>query len=552
MLSLLVSCTLGSQTIQAPDYTWWNKAKFGMFIHWGLYSVPADATDLNGNHSIAEWYLSNKQMKPGKYAEFAKQFNPVKFDAKAWVSTAKHAGMKYIVITTKHHDGFCMFDSRLTNFSVTKATNYHHDPLKDLAVECKKQGIQLCFYHSIMDWSHPDYIPRRKWDDRPTTPGSLNRYIDHMKGQLKELLTNYGKIGVIWFDGGWEHNAQELRSQEINDMIRQLQPGILINDRNQLPADFSTPEQTIPGNALPNGRPWETCMTINDTWGYARNDHNWKSSTDLIRKLIDIASKGGNFLLNVGPTDLGEFPSEIDFRLTDIGEWLRRNGSAIYGTTKSPFKTLPFAGRVTAKGNTLYVFTFGQPKGGQLELSGLKTPILLARDLTGGTVKISGDTLKVWPKTVDSAANVYEVRLAGKPVVDNFLNQPDSAEFMLPARLAEVIGATARYEEGDGKDNIGYWTNNKDKVQWEININKEGDYSVEVLYACNPESKGTTVSINGLTQQVENTGSWTQFEKKVFGVIRFSKGHHKVVIEPVGTFSGAVMNLKAVYLTEKQ
>jgi len=405
---------------------WWREAKFGMFIHWGIYSVPADSTDLRGKKGTGEWYFSNKQMQVKDYEKFATQFNPVKFDARTWVKTAKDAGMKYIVITSKHHDGFDMFGTKLSNYCITKATPFKRDPMKELAAECGRQGIKLCFYHSIMDWHHPDYVPRRKWEEvsRPADGANLDRYIDYMKGQLRELLTNYGPVGILWFDGGWEHNAQELHSAEVNAMIRSIQPGILINDRNNLPEDYATPEQNIPANALPNGRLWETCMTVNDTWGYAKNDSNWKSSEDLIRKLIDIASKGGNFLLNVGPTAEGVFPDAINERLAQIGAWMKVNGESIYGTTQSPFRKLPFDGRVTTKENTLYLHVFSWPKE-ELRLSDLETPIVGARALEGNeklTAKSeqSGDTKVVAisrPKKLNPISTVIELRLAGPPKV---------------------------------------------------------------------------------------------------------------------------------------
>lgn len=408
---------------------WWREAKFGMFIHWGLYAIPADSTDLKGNRGVGEWYFFNKQMQVKEYEKFAAQFNPVKFNAAQWVKTAKDAGMKYIVITSKHHDGFCLFDTKHTNYCITKATPFKRDPLKELAEECRKQGIRLGFYYSILDWHHPDYLPRRPWEEnvRPATGADLNRYIDYMKGHLTELLTNYGPIGVIWFDGGWEHNEKELRSAEVNAIIRQLQPGIMINDRNRLPKDYSTPEQTIPTQALPNGRLWETCMTINDTWGYARNDQNWKSAEDLIRKLCDIASKGGNFLLNVGPTALGEFPEEIKARLARIGAWIAANGEAIYGTTQSPFLKLPFEGRCTVKDNRIYLHIFRWPEDG-LRLCGLRTPVLGARVLGSGeqlkvTVPITPEAPTLYisrPKKLDPIATVVAVRLAGPPSIEGF------------------------------------------------------------------------------------------------------------------------------------
>jgi len=434
LIVLLATALAGQTAPETPEQfarrtQWWREAKFGMFIHWGLYAVPADATDLKGKKGNAEWYFSNKQAQVKDYEKFAAQFNPVRFDAAKWAKAARDAGMKYIVITSKHHDGFCMFDSKLTDYCITKATPFKRDPMKELAAECRRQGIKLCFYHSIMDWHHPDYIPRREWekDTRPAAGADLNRYIEYMKGEIRELLTNYGPIGILWFDGAWEHKADELHSQEVNAMIRSLQPNIIINDRNQLPEDYATPEQEIPADALPGGRLWETCMTINDTWGYAKNDTNWKSREDLVRKLIDIASKGGNFLLNVGPTAEGEFPAAIDERLARIGAWMKVNGEGIYGTTRSPFRKLSFNGRVTAKGNSIYLHVFDWPREG-LALAGLQTALVSARALEGNeTLKVvqsaagtAGEpqTLRIpKPKTLDPIATVIEVRLAGPPKV---------------------------------------------------------------------------------------------------------------------------------------
>jgi len=547
---------------------WWREAKFGMFIHWGIYAVPADATDLQGRKTIAEWYLSNKQMQVRDYEKFAAQFNPVRFNAREWVRMAKEAGMKYIVITSKHHDGFCMFDTKLTDYNIVKATPFGRDPMKELAAECKRQGIKLCFYYSIMDWHHPDYLPRRPWerDVRPAEGADLNRYIDFMKGQLRELLTNYGPIGVLWFDGGWEHNAQELRSAEVNAFIRSLQPQILINDRNHLPEDFSTPEQTIPAGALPGGRLWETCMTINDTWGYAKNDTNWKSAEDLIRKLCDIAHKGGNFLLNVGPTAEGTFPEPIVERLQRIGQWMKVNGKSIYGTTQSPFRKLSFDGRCTAKGNTLYLHVFTWPEG-DLRVEGLETKVLSARALLGNEpLKVrtehardgNGYTVVYIsrPKRIDPAATVVELKLAGKPVVVQVASviQPNARGVLLcHARDAEVHGQSARYEQGDGKDNIGFWTNASDYVTWTVSVPAQGRYKVTVTYACPPENAGSRfhVGVEGrqrLEGVVEATGSWTAFRDFTLGEITVPAGRQVLSVRVTEMPRGAVMNLQKVVL----
>lgn len=546
MLTLLAAALL-AQTPQA-DTGWYKQAKFGMFIHWGIYSVPADDNTIDGGKSGAEWYLSNKHVQVRDYEKFASQFDPEKFNAHQWVKIAKDAGMRYIVVTTKHHDGFCMWDTKLSDYSVTKATPWKHDPMKELQLECAKQGIQLCFYHSIMDWHHPDYLPRRAWDDRPTTGADLNKYIDTFKGQLKELLTGYGKIGLIWFDGGWEHNAKELRSEEVNAMIKSLQPGILINDRNQLPADFSTPEQTIPAGALPNGRLWETCMTMNNTWGYAKDDQNWKSTTDLTRKLCDIASKGGNFLLNVGPTAEGLIPEPSVERLAEVGKWMKVNHEAIYGAEKSPFKKVTFNGRCTQKGNSLYLEVFVWPQDGKIVLNGLQTKIRRAKVLGGEMLKVDGNQILGTPKKLDAIATVVKVDLAGPVQIEApgpLVLGPGA--FDLSASDAEVIGQTAHVETHDGLDNIGYWTNASDKVSWKFSLKQAGKYRVVLEYACDQGSEGATVTVGSLSVKVASTGSWGNFTKLDLGVIELPAGVQSLLVSPVDVPHGAVMNLRALH-----
>lgn len=324
---------------------WWREARFGMFIHWGLYAIPAG--EWKGETRHAEWILHTAQIPVREYEKFASRFNPVKFNAKKWVKIAKDAGMKYIVITSKHHDGFCLFDSKLTDYDVMDVTPFKRDILKELADECHRQNLKICWYHSIMDWHNPDYLPRRKWEKHSTEGADYSRYIDYMKGQVKELVTNYGEIGVLWFDGEWESTWDQKKGYELFRYVRSLQPNIIINNRvgkgragmagtfdpEMAPGDFGTPEQEIPATGL--GYDWETCMTMNDHWGYNKNDHNWKSKEDLIRKLVDITSKGGNFLLNVGPTAEGLFPQPSIERLAAIGKWMKINGESIYGTSAS-------------------------------------------------------------------------------------------------------------------------------------------------------------------------------------------------------------------------
>ena len=417
---------------------WWREARFGMFIHWGLYSIPAGAWEDKTTHG--EWIRQTAQIPIEVYDQFIGEFNPLKFDADEWVRMAKAAGMKYIVLTSKHHDGFCLFNSNYTDFDIMN-TPFKRDVLKELADACRDQGIKLCWYHSIMDWHHPDYLPRRSWEDRSADGAELDRYITYMKNQLKELVTNYGDIGVLWFDGEWEDTWHHGYGQDLYDYVRSLQPSIIINNRvdvgrsgmqgltkkGSYAGDFGTPEQEIPPTGIP-GVDWETCMTMNDHWGYNKNDNNWKSDVDLIRKLADIASKGGNFLLNVGPTAEGLFPQPSIDRLHAIGRWMQVNGVAIYGTSASPFKDLSW-GRCTQKsikGNTrLYLHVFSWPADGQLVVPGIYNnpgdAFLLAAPTKKLAVHRKEDALVInLPESAPDLINsVVVLDVVGKPDVNN-------------------------------------------------------------------------------------------------------------------------------------
>jgi len=375
-----------SQSEYAARMKWWSEARFGLFIHWGLYSIPAG--EWKGQTGYGEWIRHTAHIPVEEYEKFLAQFNPAKFDADTWVRAAREAGMKYIVITSKHHDGFCLFDSKFTDFDVM-STPFKKDILRELAAACRKEGMKLCFYHSIMDWHHPDYLPRRKWETTRTSEhADFERFVHYVKNELKELLTNYGDIGLLWFDGNWESTWSNDRGRDLYNYVRSLQPNIIINNRVGQPppsesgvgfrdigivGDYGTPEQEIPATGLP-GKYWETCMTMNDHWGFNRSDSDWKSTGELIRDLADIASKGGNFLLNVGPTPEGLFPQASIDRLHAVGEWMNVNGEAIYGTSASPFPNLEW-GRCTQKavpgGTRLYLHVFKWPIDGRLILHGI-------------------------------------------------------------------------------------------------------------------------------------------------------------------------------------
>jgi alpha-L-fucosidase len=371
-----------------PRLEWWREARFGLFIHWGLYAIPAGAW--NGRTDYGEWIRNNARIPIDVYDRFQAQFNPTKFDPDAWVRMAKQAGMQYIVITTKHHDGFALFDSKGTTWDVM-ATPYGRDIIAQLAEACRRHGIRLGLYYSIMDWHHPDYLPRREWEraSRPEAGADFDRYVAFMKGQLRELLTNYGPVGVLWFDGQWEPTWTAARGRDLCDYVRGLQPSIIVNNRvGQGIGDFGTPEQEIPATGLPGGPSWETCMTMNRNWGYTRADKDFKPTETLVRNLVDIASKGGNFLLNVGPTAEGEFPPESVTRLKGIGNFMRYAGESIYGTSASPFAALPWGRctqrRLDANTTRLYLHVLSRPEDGRLIVPGLLNDVLHARKLPPG------------------------------------------------------------------------------------------------------------------------------------------------------------------------
>jgi alpha-L-fucosidase len=377
------------QNIFGDDLNWWREARFGLFIHWGLYAVPAGSWNGETNH--AEWIRSTAEIPIDVYDNFREQFNPSKFNADEWVKMVKHAGMEYIVITSKHHDGFCLFDSKFTEFDIM-STPFKRDIMKELSEAAHKEGIKICWYHSIMDWHHPDYLPRRSWEEekRPVDGAEFDRYVTYMKNQLRELVENYGDIGVLWFDGEWEDTWNHEYGKDLYEYVKNLQPTIIINNRvdkgrsrmaeltkEGYLGDFGTPEQEIPPTGLP-GIDWETCMTMNDHWGYNKNDSNWKSSKDLLQKLADITSKGGNFLLNVGPTVEGLFPPESIERLHEIGNWMKVNSESIYSTSASPFEKLEW-GRCTQRkiygGTRLYLHVFDWPEDGILLIPGITNDV---------------------------------------------------------------------------------------------------------------------------------------------------------------------------------
>jgi len=363
-----------------PRTAWFRKAKFGMFIHWGPYSLASVEASWPIIRPTEKWKISEAE-----YRALSNQFNPTKYDPDHFVDLARSAGQQYIVITTKHHDGFCMFDSDYTEYKITK-TPYGKDIVGMLSEACKRRQMPLGYYYSPPDFTHPGFrdtskLTKENWNGEPERP-QWSSYLDYMELQLTELLTRYGDCKVIWFDG--LNNQQKYNGQRFLKLIHGLQPGTLINDRIGVPGDFVTPEQFIP-KAIPtkdvevravdssvtshDGVPrasdfqlWETCMTINETWAYNANDHAFKSTQDLIRALIEVASRGGNFLLNIGPQPDGLVQPEFQERLRGIGDWLEVNGESIFDTTYGPIQNMPGI-RTTAGRDHVYVHLVESPNG---------------------------------------------------------------------------------------------------------------------------------------------------------------------------------------------
>jgi alpha-L-fucosidase len=397
-----------------PQQQWFRDAKFGMFIHWGVYSVLGDG----------EWVMNEKKIPVSEYEKLPPKFNPTEFDAAAWVALAKAAGVKYITITSTHHDGFAMFATKQSDWNIVDRTPYKKDPLKMLADECQKQGIKLFFYHSQLDWHHPDYFPLGGTGHTAGRPagGNWYKYLDYMDAQLTELLTNYGPIGGIWFDGWWDKPQADWRLEKTYGLIHRLQPTALIGSnhhRQPFPGeDFQMFEKDLPGHATQDfnagqevgSLPLETCDTINDAWGYNKNDQHFKSTKQLIHYLVRAAGYDSNFLLNIGPMPNGKIQPEFVERLKAMGECLAKNGESVYGTRGGPITPRPW-GVTTQKGNVIYVHIL------DWQDSALLLP-KLARQVESAAMLGTGDKVEV----VDADyGTVLKLPASAKDPVDNIV-----------------------------------------------------------------------------------------------------------------------------------
>ncbi|RJS87701.1 alpha-L-fucosidase [Candidatus Bathyarchaeota archaeon] len=388
---------------RARRMRWWHEAKFGMFIHFGLYSVI-------GRH---EWAMEMEGIPVAEYEKLAEQFNPKPNAAREWARLAKRAGMKYMVMTTKHHEGFCLFDTEFTDYCAPKRA-CGRDLVAEFVEAARAEGLRVGFYYSLMDWHHPDGA--RCVEDE----AARKRFVKYIHGQVRELMTNYGKIDILWYDVPWPLDAEGWESARMNRMVRELQPGIIINNRSGLPEDFSTPEQHVRGE--PAGRAWETCMTMNDSWGYHKADDNWKTPKQILRYLITCARDGGNYLLNIGPKPDGSVPEESVHILNVVGEWMDKYGHTIYGAEPCDVKRSCFA-NFTRKGTTLYVHIHFWP-GEEWAIGGIRTKVKSAKLLPEGEpVKFEQNEFHVRFKDLPSEApdnpiSVLELECESIPTQD--------------------------------------------------------------------------------------------------------------------------------------
>jgi alpha-L-fucosidase len=432
LIVFFVASQLWAQNAQNTKMDWWKEAKFGMFIHWGLYSH--DGCYYKGKDGLTEHMMRHLQIPLADYAKIADDFNPVKFDANQWVTIAKNAGMIYLVITAKHHDGFAMYNSPSSEYDITRKTPFRRDPVKELAEACARQGLRFGVYYSLgRDWQDPDAYTKdgrrsNTWDYPEEDKKDFGKYLERkVKPQLRELLTQYGPIAVLWFDTPESINAKH--SEELVELIHSIQPACIINSRvgNKL-GEYEVSEQEIPESG--DIKPWETCMNFNNHWGYKKNDEEWKPTRVLLENLIDIASKGGNFLLNVGPTGEGLIPQPSVDRLQEIGRWIETHGESVYGTSSGPLQKQVW-GRTTMKsdkGHTkVYLHLFEWPKDNKLEIP-LKNRTVKATILNQGKklkAACSGSSIIIAlpPKPDGDLIPVIALEFKEKPLIQKSQQQ---------------------------------------------------------------------------------------------------------------------------------
>ena len=529
---------------------WFSEGKFGMFIHWGPYSVFGG--EWKGQRiqqgDIAEWIMQLFQIPVEEYRKVTATFNPVEFDARKWVAMAKNAGMKYIIITSKHHDGFAMYHSKVSDYNIVDYTPFGRDPLKEISEACAEAGIKFCVYYSHReDWENP-YAYGNTWDfdssqtnlDLMDHPELFRKYLDDKAiPQLKELLTGYGPLGIVWFDRGMYTQEQ---GKEFADLVHTLQPNCLVNGRvghydKELLGDY----QSLTDNGMPLGgieEAWETPQTLNDTWGYSKFDQNWKTPEEIIRRMVTIVSKGGNYLLNVGPTGEGVIPAPSVAILNRVGEWMEENSESIYGTSPSPFPVeLPW-GYCTRKGDLLYLHVFEWPADGKLKVDRLNNRIKKAYLLGGKKtdLKVAKGDGNQWlisiPKAPPDPINsVVVLLISGTPDIDPLIvqqteNEPVVLDYLSAKTHGKAVKRFNRKGE-EGQFHISKMAGPEDVIDWHVNFTKVGTYDVFIEYAAIPGWEDGRFKIMAgrkeITGKIISSDGWYEYKTEQIGELRISK-----------------------------
>jgi alpha-L-fucosidase len=511
--------------------------------------------------------MKNFTIPVNEYREIARKMNPVRFDAKEWVRLAKETGMKYIVITAKHHDGFAMYNSKVSDYNIVKWGTFGRDPLKELSETCAANGIKFCFYYSHReDWDHPggygnnwDYD--NDWGSDLYNSEMFGKYLgEKAKPQLRELLTNYGPVGLVWFDRGMYTPEQ---GQEFVRLVRDLQPATLINGRvGHYDQEFLGDYQSMADNGMPPGgleEYWETPMTLNKTWGFSKFDTLWKSPETVITRLVEIVSRGGNFLLNIGPTGDGEIPEATKNIFREVGPWVSRNAESIYGTTANPFGELPW-GYCTVKGNRLYLFVRDWPADGKIKLQGLKNRINSAFLLTDPSEMLPFTpgkehiVIEVPSEAPDKPVSVVVLELNGDPVVSpREVFQDEKGSVTIDYLTVKTTGKTVTRFNRKGGFHISKWTGPDDIAEWVIKINNPGTFKVNITYAAKEEWTGNKYEISSgnhlIRQSVVPTGDWYDYHEFPAGYLEFPEaGVIRLTIRPAEQSTTNLMYLKSIRL----
>ena len=566
----------GSETKPERDIRmkWWLDARFGRFIHWGGYSQLAGEYPVGSGTAApipSEWIMKNSNISKAEYENIAtKPLNPTSFNAATWVKSCKDAGQKYMVFTSKHHEGFAMFDNEVTGFnSITDPTklydimhfgNYGKDPMLALSQECKIQGVKFCAYYSIFDWYHVSQTRLGSNSATEMQPGMKDIYVSQMKEQLQEIIAKYD-VELLWFDGEWSAWWTTADGASLYKYLRTIKPSLIINNRvgkrGQADGDYGTPEDVIPENGLPYD--WESCMTMNSTWGYSKfrdNDNSYGTAVSQVRQLIDIVSKGGNLLLNVGPTGLGVVPARSENILLEVGNWLKINGASIYGATRSDFQNVKF-GKVTKKDLDYYLHVWTVAADKTITLPMLADPTVtpeafLLKDLTPVPVQVTanGLILNLAGVTLDPSATVIVLKAKGE-VMQVYSDPNANGSFVLTGANVEIAGSTLRVET---TGNLGYWTSAADYALWNINVPKTGKYKAVVRYAVDNAYGGRNIKVQSAISNSSviftsaTTGGWQIYKDFALDSIQLNAGKQQLKI---GANDGKApyINLMSITLT---